>query len=100
VNPLPVREQQERTPTARAQNTRFGITPAAVEGFDYYAAFSSAVGAFARWFSVWAFPWWTGTAAPPAGGAGFSNGFSSGFEGGVGSPTGAGFSTGFSPGFR
>ena len=59
MNPLPVREQQERTPAVRAQNARFRITPAAVQGFDYYAAFSSVVGVVARWLSVWAFPWWT-----------------------------------------
>ena len=97
MNPLPVREQQERAPGARAQNARFRITPAAVEGFDYYAAFSSVVGVVARWLSVWAFPWWT---SAEYAGAGFSNGFGSGFEGGVGSPTGSGFATGFSEGFR
>ena len=65
MNPLSVREQQERAPGVRAQNARFRITPAAVEGFDYYAAFSSVVGVVARWFSVWAFPWWAAV-APPA----------------------------------
>ena len=100
MNPLPVREQQERAPGVRAQNARFRITPAAVEGFDYYAAFSSVRGVVVRWLSVWAFPWWTAAEAPPTGGAGFSNGFGSGFEGGVGSPTGSGFATGFSEGFR
>jgi hypothetical protein len=62
--PAAVHERTEREPSPRAQNTRFGITPDAVVGFDYYASFSQVMGAFARWFSVWAFPWWASEAAP------------------------------------
>ena len=58
MNPLPIREQEQRSPSDRPQNVKLSIDPAAVEGFDYYEGYSFAVGTQATELSVWGFPWW------------------------------------------
>jgi len=98
MNPLPVDERQQRTPSKRDQNVDLGIAENAVQGFDYYG-YTFVNGRRVKQLSLWGFPWWLADEASAPTSGGFSRGFSSGFEGGIDSPQGAGFDEGFSSGF-
>ena len=80
MNPLPVRENQDREPKGRWTRVIVDINSAIEQIFDYYPPYSSGVNDRLTTYSVWAYPWWLAIDQSDRIHGAFSSAFSSAFS--------------------